>query len=284
MQSGRHAQICRATVFRRFSALTAFPGLFYLLCFGQTSGIPLACFTLAYLAIRRNYLLVAGLALGGLIFKPQLGVAAAIIFLAIRSWRIVAGGILSAAFQLGAGWLQYGGEVMGRYFSWILHAHRYPNLLDPYPFQMFSLWGFWSLLFPARPVMTWVLYLISAALALSASIIIWLKQPLLKIRFSALLICSVLVAPHLNVYDLVNLAPAFLLLADWALENSLKQLARILGMLLYLCYVLFLFDTATKVTHVQIGVAAIAALLWSCWKVSAVPRGITLPADTLMGH
>ena len=57
-----------------------FPGFFHLLAWGQTSGLGLACFTLSFLALRSRHFLLAGLAIGCPIFKPQLGLAAAVIF------------------------------------------------------------------------------------------------------------------------------------------------------------------------------------------------------------
>ena len=75
----------------------AFPGLFHLLAWGQTSGVALLFFTLTFLALRQRRLLFAGFAIGSLIFKPQLGLAAAVVFLCTRQWKIVAGALISAA-------------------------------------------------------------------------------------------------------------------------------------------------------------------------------------------
>src|SRR5207249_9252054 len=55
-----------------------------------------------------------------------------------------------------------------------------------------------------------------------------------------LLLATVLVAPHLTVYDLVILAPAFLLLGDWSLQTPPHPLAQSVQALLYISYPLFL--------------------------------------------
>ena len=60
----------------------------------------------------------------------------------------------------------------------------------------------------------------------------------LPLRYSTLLLASVLVAPHLTVYDLVILAPAFILLADWLIGQPVTSSTRWLGTLLYLVYML----------------------------------------------
>ena len=59
----------------------AFPGFLHLILWGQTSGLALLCFTLGFLAINSERHFLAGLAIGSLIFKPQLALAAAAIFL-----------------------------------------------------------------------------------------------------------------------------------------------------------------------------------------------------------
>src|SRR5689334_3748949 len=53
-------------------AALAYPAFFHLIAWGQTSALALACFTSAYLLIRRERWFAAGLALGCLAFKPQL--------------------------------------------------------------------------------------------------------------------------------------------------------------------------------------------------------------------
>ena len=90
----------------------AFPGFFHLLAWGQTSGLALLCFTLAYLALRSDRTLLAGLAIGSLIFKPQLGLAAAVVFVFARQWKVVAGAVMAACLELATAWMHYGTDVM----------------------------------------------------------------------------------------------------------------------------------------------------------------------------
>src|ERR1700730_1375760 len=99
----------------------AFPGFFHLLAWGQTSGLALLCFTLAYLALRRDQRWLAGLALGSLILKPQLGLAAAIVCVLAGEWKIIAGGLAGACVQLGVAWTHYGTEVMRTYLRALMN-------------------------------------------------------------------------------------------------------------------------------------------------------------------
>ena len=56
--------------------------------------------------------------------------------------------------------------------------------------------------------------------------VVWKSPAPLALRFSALTLAAVLVNPHLYIYDLLALVPAFLLLADWALNPPAASLPR----------------------------------------------------------
>jgi len=240
----------------------AFPGFFHLIAWGQTSGIALLCFTGAFLALVSGKRFVAGILIGCLIFKPQLGLASAAVFLLARQWKIVFGASLSAAAQAGLGWLVYGTQIMRNYLHAVLHASEILPLLDPRPYQMHSLWHFWSLLIPFH-MAALLLYVASAAMVIAWTIHCWKRALPLPVRFAALLIATVLASPHLAVYDLVILAPAFLWLADWYLTNSADIDLQGLPLLVYLCYPLFLIGPLARYTHLQFSVPVLVALLWT---------------------
>jgi len=238
----------------------AFPGFFHLIAWGQTSGLALACFTLAYLAFRKKYRWLAGAAIGCLIFKPQLGIAAAVVFIGAAEWKVVAGAITAAAVQLAAAWLHYGSSIMQNYARALRHLREVMPLLEPRPYQMHSLRAFWSLLLPWHDV-AFGAYLMTAAAVLALAVSSWRRQASLEIRFSVLSLATVLVSPHLTVYDLVVLAPVFLFVTDRILEPSSQPL-RWLPALLYACYPLFLLGPLAQFTHLQFSVIAMATLLW----------------------
>jgi len=239
----------------------AFPGFFHLLAWGQTSGLALGCFTLTCLALHRKRSFLAGLAIGCLIFKPQLGLASAFVFLLAAEWRVVFGAAISAAAQLSVGWLYYGRAAMLNYWNATLHVRDVMPLLEPRPYQMHSLRAFWSLLLP-WPALAFGFYAITALLVLLLTLRLWKSNLPPELRFSGLLIASVLVAPHLTVYDLVILAPAFLLLADWNLERPGQAHRAAINLLLYVCYPLFLLGPLARFTHLQLSVLALFTLLW----------------------
>jgi hypothetical protein len=251
----------------------AFPGFFHLITFGQNSGLALLFFTLAYLAFRKQHSFLAGLAIGMLVFKPQFVVVPGLMFLLAQEWSALLGTLLSAAGQLAIGRLYFGAEVMQRYFRTLTQNLNTQSLIEPHLYQSFSFRGFWLLLVPAHAALA--LYLVSFFAILALAILCWRSKAPLAIRCSALLFATILAAPHCNIYDLVILAPAFLLLGDWSLGQISKE-ASTIKQLLYSCYLLFLLTPLTKIIHIQWGVIALLGLLWIIWKIAklqpAMPR------------
>ena len=250
-----------------FLLALAYPAFFHVIAWGQTSGLALACFTAAYLALRSRRMISAGLAIGCLIFKPQLGLVAAFVFLLAAEWKVVFGAVLSALAQLAAGWLYYGSSVMRDYVDHLIRVRQIFSQLEPRPYQMHSLRSFWAMLL-SWPRAAFGFYLASAIAVVAIALFCWKSSASLSLRFSTLLVATVLVSPHLTVYDLLILAPAFLLLADWTCAQSSGGETLHLGSLLYACYLLPLISPLAIWTHVQLSVPAMAALLWVIFRLS----------------
>ena len=159
----------------RFTVLIlaiAFPGFWHLMAWGQTSALALACFTLAFFALRAERGWLAGLAIGCLIFKPQLAVAAALVFALTWQWKIICGAVLSAAAQLSAAWLYYGSGPFRDWLRSVRNAPRLLALLEPKLYQTHSLRTFWTLLLPWVSI-SFVLYLITAVVVSVWTIACW---------------------------------------------------------------------------------------------------------------
>jgi hypothetical protein len=242
----------------------AFPAFFHLIAWGQTSALALACFTAGFLLFRDQREFAAGLALGCLIFKPQLALAAAIVFILTGRWRILVGSALSAAAQTAAGIAYYGVEP---FRSWLGTLRAVPALLpsfEPRPYQTHCLRTFWSMLVPWSGAALG-LYVVSAIVVLAGTIAIWKHQESLSLEYSALLLATVLVSPHLTVYDLVILAPAILLLTDWLISHPSAPQGT--GTLIYLTCALPLLGPFTGWTHIQLSVIVMTALLYLLWRM-----------------
>ncbi len=252
-----------------FLCAAAYPPLFHFFMRGQLSALVLVCFTAACLSFlaRRDWL--AGIALGFLVFKPQFLVAIPLVLLLAQAWKLLAGLFLSAGAQLAATFFCFGPAVMRPYVSRLLHSASHPGAteLTFSPMQMHSLHTFWELLIP-WPRGVWALYILSSLAVIGIAAAVWKSAAPRALRFSALILAAVLVNPHIYIYDLLALAPAFLLLADWAISHAQDPSTRSLGQLLYLAFLLPLFGPLSRWTHLQLSVPAFAMLLWLLWRVS----------------
>ncbi|HWZ80216.1 MAG TPA: glycosyltransferase family 87 protein [Candidatus Sulfotelmatobacter sp.] len=259
----------RCAALRPFRALVAicalaYPPLFHFFMRGQLSVVLLVCFTAAYLAFFSERDFLAGVTLGLLAFKPQFLVAIPLILLLAQAWKALAGVVISAATQLALTSLYFGRDVMQAYFARLLHSASHPGSTELIfsPIQMHSLHSFWELLIPSRPGV-WALYVLTSFAVTGIAASIWKSSAPLALRFSALMFAAVLVNPHLYIYDLLALAPAFLLLTDWSLDNPLHSAKPALDVLLYLAFLLPLFGPLAYWTHLQLSIVVFAALLWT---------------------
>jgi hypothetical protein len=255
----------------------AFPAFWHVIAWGQTSALILACFTAAFCAQRARREFLAGLALGCLIFKPQLALAAALVFAITLNGQVIAGALLSATTQLAAAWLYYGAGPLRDWVRRLLSVPSLLPLLEPRLYQTHSLRTFWTMLIP-WPSASLALYLTTALLLSALTVACWRSRLSLSLRYSALLLATVLLAPHLTVYDLVILAPAFLLLSDWIVAQPDQPATGHLKLLLYLVFVLPLLGPLARWTHFQLSVPAMAALLYGIWNLS---RKSVLPRNPL---
>ncbi len=255
----------------------AFLPLYHFFVRGQLSAVVLACFTAAFLAFRAERHWLAGVALGFMVFKPQFLVAIPIVLLLAHAWKALAGLAVAATAQLALTSLYFGPAAMRAYFGTLWHISRVIGALELSlaPIQMHSLRSFWSLLIP-RLLIPWpqpafALYLLSSIVIVGMAAIVWKSSAPLALRFSALTLAAILANPHLFVYDLLVLAPALLLLADWVLTNSQHPSSATLKLLTYLAFVLPLFGPLSRWTHVQLSVPAFTMLLWVLWRDSRTP-------------
>jgi len=246
----------------------AFPAFWHLIAWGQTSALALACFTLAFFALRAKCEFLAGLALGCLIFKPQLAIAAAIVFLITLRWRMIAGALLSASAQLMVAALYYRADPLRAWMRALLDVPSTLPLLEPKLYQTHSLRTFWAMLIP-WPSASLALYIISGLLACALTVACWRSRASLSLRYSALLLASVLLAPHLTAYDLVILAPAFLLLSNEVATQPGNLAIPYFELLLYLAFALPLVGPLARWTHLQLSVPVMAALLYGIWRLGA---------------
>ena len=234
-----------------------YPAFYLIISFGATSALALLSVTAGYLSLRAGRRWLAGFALGMLFYKPQLGLILPFVLLYGREWRMISGAASAVLLQLAAAWWYYGTEALRAYFGVVAKLGQVADLLEPVPFQMQSLRSFFSVLLPWPD---WALgfYLVTAAAFIVIAAISWKTSASLELRFAILLFCLLLVDPHVNAYDLVVTAPAFIFAAGWAVERGEQR--PVFWALLYASFLLPGMTFIVVYTHVQVSVLATAAL------------------------
>jgi hypothetical protein len=172
---------------------------------------------------------------------------------------VVAGALAAIALQWGVAILALGLAPFRAYLRMLLQVPRLAPLLEPKPYQLHSLRGFWTLLCP-EPTVALALYLLTSAVVIVLVVQMWRQSAPLEIRYCALLLATVLVAPHLTVYELTVLAPAFLLTAH-AVERAIIVRRGAFRAVLYAAYLLPLAGPLASVTHVQLSVPLLVGWL-----------------------
>ena len=245
----------------------ASPLLWNVARYGQASAIPLLLWSVALVALRRNREFAAGLAIGCLAFKPQLGIVLGVVLLAARQWRIVAGAAVTAIGQLGVAWLAAGSGVMAQYFGELWRLALNPALIAVYPSEMHSVRGFLQLLVPSATLVSAGAFA-ALAVAMVVAVRCWSTAAPLGLRWGLLVLLTVLASPHLVSYDLVLLTIAMLTFADWAVRHPDHQAAApmiVMSSVLY--FAPFSGMIVARLTGVQLSVIVMAGLAWRIARV-----------------
>jgi hypothetical protein len=248
----------------------AFPGFQAAITWGQITAIGLLCFLVATWALRAHRRWIFGFALGGLFYKPPLGLVAAVVLVARREWAAVCGALVSCLAQLAVGIWYYGDwHVVQEYAAALTRLARDAHAIEPVPEQMHSLRAFWILLLGRTQPALW-LYAASAV-ALTAGVVrLWRPRQFHPLAWSALVVASVLVSPHVTIYDLIVLLPVFILVSDWTLTHADSVYVRPLSLLLSGIFVApFLGASVTSLVRVQLSVVLMVGLVIVLARASA---------------
>jgi len=245
------------------AAAAAFPPFVNLVLFGQTTLFPLLGFFLGWLALERGRPIYAGAALTLLAIKPQFGLALGAVVILTGQWRILAGALLGFAVQASAVIVLMGEKTIATYAGNVLGFARIEPLLEPKPWQMHSLRSLTNLV----PEIGTILFLLLAAGVVLVAAAVWRSTAPLPAKFSVLVMGSVLVNPHLFVYDAAVLALPLLWLGGW-MERDRLEFRRAYWLSVYALFVLFLIPTA-RFVYVQLSVVV---LVWLFWRVAQIAR------------
>jgi hypothetical protein len=162
------------------------------------------------LLARRPFL--AGLLLGCLVLKPQFGLVLPFVLLAAREWRAIAGATASVLGLLLLGALVFG---LSAYTAWIGQVPFYTAVVA----DGLSGWNKMASVYAAMRLagasnfVALSLHFLVAAMAVTASCMVWRRTTDIGARAGSLSAATALASPYLYGYDTLVLALPFLWLA-----------------------------------------------------------------------
>jgi hypothetical protein len=249
-----------------FAAAASFPPFWSLVLYGQATILILAAFWAGWLALERDRRFWAGMAFGLLSFKPQFAIPLAILVLVNREWKMLAGAVASVAIQAGAVVAVLGWSAMKGYAALLPVMLQHADLLEPKPFQSHSLRAL------TRLAPTWIglpMWAVLSAMVVLYMLRLWKSEAPLRVRLGMVILASVLVNPHLIVYDATVLVLPLIWFGAYVQERSSQAEAALFWTSVYWLFVTLLAPTAAAI-GVQVSV------LLMTWLVVQMTRGASL--------
>jgi hypothetical protein len=239
----------------------ASPLFFSVLRYAQLSAITLLLLSLSLAALRRDRRFLAGLVLGTMMFKPQLGVVLGIALIFAAEWRTVAGAAVAGLAQTGLAWAVSSTSVMQQYVDVLWRLVRNPSLVQIYPTEVHSLRGSLQLLLPPSTFVN-VVSLASTVALLVIAIRVWKSGSDIGVRWGTMVLLTILASPHLLTYDLLLLSIPVLTFADWAVTQRDDPHHAAIRVCLVLLYLAPFSSNLARLWPVQLSVIAIGTLTW----------------------
>jgi hypothetical protein len=239
------------------AAAAAFPPFWSLIVYGQITIVILLAFWLGWLALERGHSYLAGAAFGLLALKPQFGIPLAAIVLACGEWRMLAGAVSSVVAQAAVVWLVLGSSVFAAFARTLRVTLTYADWLESKPYMSHSLHALTRLLPQWSALPVWAA-LVGAVLWYTVKI--WKSHAPLRVRLGVVILASLLVNPHVIVYDVTLLALPLLWFAAYMNEPGRQAHAPAFGRLTYWLFVTLFVPTAAAI-GVQASVPLMMAML-----------------------
>ena len=219
-------------------SLTFFP-VFASISFGQNSLLSLFILSLSYGLWLKRRPFLAGLACSLLLYKPQLilGIAVLWVLEYRRDWKALIGlalgslGLATLSFiwlpQASLSYLDFSKNVLSTMMGWeqfpIWHAHTWR--------------AFWYLLLPEHPSFAEIFWVIFALTGLGSFILFWRYQRgNFRLIFAAAICLTLWITPHAMIYDwTILLIPAMVL---WENYEPLRKLWKFIFILIWVAFLL----------------------------------------------
>jgi hypothetical protein len=237
------------------------PAFVQVLAHGQVGilGVPLLLVT--WFGVRDRRPVLAGLALGSLLFKPQLGALALAALVVMPSWRLISGLALGAGAQVLLASVVYGWAIWFDYLRVIGAITTYVGSFEPKLWAMHSLRGA-VLLIAGHSLAATIAWIALAAVAVVLARRAVRRHAAPQVTFASLCLLGMLVNPHLYVYDLVLLAVPLAVLASWLVSGPDRS-DETATLAAYALVWLPLAGPLAAVTHVQLTSPVMMTLLWA---------------------
>jgi arabinofuranan 3-O-arabinosyltransferase len=202
-----YAAIIRMIIAHRVGLLLAcaFPAVLWNVSVGQNGFLSAALIGGALGTMEKRPLL-AGVFLGFLTYKPQLGILFPIVLAVDGRWRVFSSAAITALSLVAASWLVFGSDAWQAFFQ---HLPLTSELVLGN-----GLAGFHKLQTIFGVVRWWggdetVAWALQGAMTVACTIVvllIWRRCPAYEIKAAALATAALIATPYLYVYDLVALA------------------------------------------------------------------------------
>ncbi|HEU0284888.1 MAG TPA: glycosyltransferase family 87 protein [Sphingomicrobium sp.] len=189
----------------------AFPPVFINAAIGQNAFVTAAIFVGGMLLLQRRPF-AAGLLLGCLVIKPQLGLLLPIALLAARQWRAIAGAALSSVGLLLAGAAAFG---LAATEAWLAQMPLYVSIGRDGLVGWHKMASVYAAMrqMGAGMELAFAVHLTVAAAAAAAVWLAWRSKADLLAKASVLAAATMLASPYAFPYDAVLLVIAFFWLA-----------------------------------------------------------------------
>ncbi|MCE9648021.1 MAG: DUF2029 domain-containing protein [Parvibaculum sp.] len=251
--------------------LVAYPGAFICLFHGQNSLYSAALFAGGLLAMERGRPYLAGLVLGLLVYKPQLGLLLPIALIASRQWRVV---LSTGATALGLAALS--AIVLGPdlWLAFLKNAPLVREIMEegflPW-YKMPSAFIFFRELGLPAPF-SYALQGVTALGAAACVALVWRHAGPSRLAFAVLVSATLLVPPYTFDYELAIAAVALVILAS---DMALRGATRFEKISLVGLYVMpVALAPIAEHTHLQIGFPALLLMLFlSVKRAMSAPNG-----------
>lgn len=241
------------------AAALAFAPAWHLVVNQQMTAILLLACTAGWLAFERGRPLLAGLALGMLAVKPQFGLVLAPLVIARREWRVMLGAAISVGAQFAAVVAVLGIDAVRDYVAYVPWIAAHADTLEVLPLKSHSIRALTRFLPVGAGTTVWA---VSSIALIAIAIRTWRPEVPLRLRLGLVLLASVLVNPHVIVYDAVLLVLPMLWLGAEAARAGGRDRDQLYLAVVVLFASFLAFFTASELIGLVGMVASVVAMLY----------------------